>query len=279
MRRHNVEDIHIVDDDQIFKGIDTSVWRVQALYRFLLSDYLSKDVHRVLYLDCDVIVNDSLDELFEMDMSGKSIAACLDPQTYDKGVFLRLGYDCSRKYVCSGVLMMNLDFWRETSLAREMIDYMKSNPKKILFPDQDAINTLCCDTKVILPSEYGVQVSFFRCPDFIREHVDEITLLMESPSIIHYAGYQPWVYCKNKSIHSEIWWEKYKSLGTFHRVKIEYLLGIVKYAIRYLLSVFHLVPRNSRIHIDQYYNHPRVTREMVLNEMNDMKLTSRRLNQ
>lgn len=115
LSRYNVE-FHIIENDQIFEGIDVSVWSVYTLYRLFLPNYLEKNIHKILYLDCDVIVNDNLDELFEIDMQGKAVAGSIDPQTYSKDVFQRLDYDYSYKYICAGVLLMNLDYWREFNL-------------------------------------------------------------------------------------------------------------------------------------------------------------------
>lgn len=259
---YNVE-FHLIESDKVFDGIDTSVWSVYTLYRLFLPKYLNKDIHKVLYLDCDVIVNDSLDELFEMDMKGKAIAGCIDPQTYNKEAFARLGYGYHKKYICAGVLLMNIDYWRDFDLSTRVIDYMKSNSDKIAFLEQDALNYLCCDNKIILPARYGVQVSFFLHENFLCEHISEMQELIVSPAIIHYAGYQPWVYCKNKSIHSDLWWNTYKSLHAFPSVITGYYSSIIKYVVRYLLSVCHVIQHNNKYHIDQYYNHPRIRKKNV----------------
>lgn len=266
LSRYNVE-FHIIENDQIFEGIDVSVWSVYTLYRLFLPNYLEKNIHKILYLDCDVIVNDNLDELFEIDMQGKAVAGSIDPQTYSKDVFQRLDYDYSYKYICAGVLLMNLDYWREFNLSEQIINYMKTHPDKIEFLEQDALNYLCREHKTILPACYGVQVPFFRHTEFLKEHSNEIQRLMDKPLIIHYAGYQPWVYCKNKSLHQKLWWGTYKSLKAFPEVRVDYCKSILKYAVRYLFSVLHILQRDSKYHIDKYYNHPRIRRGKVMKRL------------
>lgn len=255
--------VYIIDGDTIFDGIDYSVWSIYTLYRLFLPRCLDADVKKVLYLDCDVIVNDDLDELFSIDLTDKAIAACVDPQTYNDEVFERLGYSRDKKYICAGVLLMNLDYWRKNNLSQEIIEYMKLNPDKILFLEQDAMNYLCCDSKIVLPAKYGVQVSFFRDEKIVQDHLREMLELIDNPSIIHYAGYQPWVYCKNKALHSKLWWDTFRSLKTFRKVELDYILGIIKYALRYVLTIMHIIPRNNKYHIDQYYNHPKVTKKSI----------------
>ena len=252
LKRWNVE-IYMVEDDKIFDGIDVSVWSKYTLYRLFLPNYLDKGIRKILYLDCDVIVNGSLDELFNLDMSDMAVGGCIDTLTYSDEVFTRLGYDYSDGYICAGVLLMNLDYWRNANLSTRIINYMKSNPDKIAFLEQDALNLLCCNNKIILPARYGVQVPFFRNDKFIEEHIDELEELIERPTIVHFAGYQPWIYCKNKSLHSRLWWDTYKSLKAFPQVKVDYVKSIVKYLGRYILSKLHLIGEYNKYHINQYY--------------------------
>lgn len=53
-------------------------WTVEIYYRLALPEVLPEKIDRVLYLDVDIIVTDSLQELYDMDLQGKSIGACKD---------------------------------------------------------------------------------------------------------------------------------------------------------------------------------------------------------
>ena len=236
-----------------------STWSIYTWYRLLLPKYINVKIKRILYLDCDVIVNDNLDFLFSMDMDNKSIAACVDIQAYNMYHYERLNYDSKLRYICAGVLLMNLDKWRKEGLAFKIIDFAKQNVDKILWPDQDSINYICKDDKIILPSKYGVLVPFFRDNRFIKEHLDEMDDLMKRPAIIHYAGYQPWVYPKNKSMHADLWWKTYNSLHAFHKVKISNILYFLKYCIKVIMRNLKLIKKDSNM----YYSHPRVKEKEV----------------
>ena len=68
-------------DDDIFKGYPTThQFRLSTYYRFLFADILPKDVHKLIYLDCDTLVLDSLRELWDIDVTNYSIAAVEDQQ-------------------------------------------------------------------------------------------------------------------------------------------------------------------------------------------------------
>ena len=49
-------------DDEVLTDLPVMAWSIYAWYRILLPDLLDESIHRVLYLDCDVLVNDNLDE-------------------------------------------------------------------------------------------------------------------------------------------------------------------------------------------------------------------------
>ena len=47
-----------------------------SLYYFVYWEYLFKELNTALYLDCDTIIDGSLDELFALDLEGKDFAMC-----------------------------------------------------------------------------------------------------------------------------------------------------------------------------------------------------------
>ena len=55
---------------QLGFDFDTSGWNEIVLARLLMARFLPNDLHRVLYLDADVIVRRPLDDLWTMDLNG-----------------------------------------------------------------------------------------------------------------------------------------------------------------------------------------------------------------
>ena len=172
-------------------------WSKYTWYRVYLPELLPKSVGRVLYLDCDVCVTDQLDELFDMDMEEKAIAGVLDPESYSDSVYDRLGYSSDKKYICAGVLMMNIHYWRKADISEKVLDYGKTYPEKTLFPDQDAINVICQDVKVILSPKYS---PFLRIAKFFEKeewneyiHIQQSSIMQvvlhgrEILTIIHFT--------------------------------------------------------------------------------------------
>ena len=178
-----------------------SVW-----YRVLLPEYLSDEVHRILFLDADTLVTGSLDALFELDLDGRSVAGCLDPLSFNADTFERLEYDPALKYLCAGVLMINLDYWREHGLEERIIAFATDQAERLRFWDQDAVNYVCRDTKLVLPLRYGVMSCFF-WPAWVGRigSKEELRECLLDPAIIHFAGNAPWKKELSRMLFHEDW--------------------------------------------------------------------------
>lgn len=198
--------IYKVEDEGRFNGLNFS-WSKYGWYRLFIPKLLSTDIKKVLYLDCDVCVCNSLNELFNIDMTDKAIAAAIDPESYGENVYSRLNLLRENGYICSGVLMMNLDFWRKNKIADKILDYGKKYPNLTLFPDQDAINVVCDRSKVILPPKYS---PFLRIAKYYPEN--EWKEYFNHPTIVHYAGCAPWKGNPNNHPLHHLWWETFNKL-------------------------------------------------------------------
>lgn len=228
--------IHHVDNNQLLGLKDT--WSIQAWYRIFLPKILNTDIHRVLYLDADTIVTGALNDLFSMDMTNKSIAAVMDIESYNPETFKRCRYDSSKKYVCSGVLLMNLDYWREYNMTNLIIDWASKNIDRIKFPDQDTINYLCQDTKILLPLKYGILNCFFYDKEILcSEYLTEVKECISTPVIIHYAGLNPWKIELAKHVQNEEW-NKYNRMLK-HPAKRHYITKGVNLIKLLVWNLFH----------------------------------------
>lgn len=200
-----------VEDNRV-EALKKGSWTKYTWYRIFLPTLLPKNVRTVLYLDVDTLVVGDIKELFKLDIKDIAIAGCIDPQNYKQETFIRCGYDSQKRYVCAGVLLMNLDYWRKTDLTETLIKFAIDNNKTIMFPDQDSINCVCQDSKIVLPLKYGVMDWFFQNDQYNRSELSEE--LQESilhPAIIHYAANLPWIKeFDNRLFHDE--WRRYNKM-------------------------------------------------------------------
>ncbi len=202
-------DVIIVDDSRL-QGLKDS-WTIYTWYRVLLPEVLDASVHRVLYLDADVLVVNTIEELFRLDMTGKAIAGTIDFQSKDSSTYQRCGYEMDKQYVCAGVLLMNLDYWREHDIADQVVRWGSENNARIQFPDQDSINYICRDSKILLPLNYDIVDGFFHDGYYYHNYPQELRKCIKSPIIIHYAGQAPWVVELSKHLMQDEW-DKYNKM-------------------------------------------------------------------
>ena len=115
----------------------------EMYYRIFAAKYLPEDVDRVLYLDPDIIVNGSLNELYEIPLGEKYFAAASH-----NGIMMRLfngarlGLKRGCPYVNSGVLLINLEKLRQELKYEEVFYYIQKKKRRLLLPDQDVISGL-----------------------------------------------------------------------------------------------------------------------------------------
>ena len=89
-------------DKSVFSGlIVNSRYPFSIYYRYLLSEMLTR-VKKVIYLDCDIIVKNSLRPLYDIDITDKPVAAVIDQNCDDTTILNRVRI--KSQYWNSGVL-------------------------------------------------------------------------------------------------------------------------------------------------------------------------------
>lgn len=113
-----------------------------TLLRSVLSKILTED--RVLLLDPDAVVCDSIDKLWDYDISDYYFAAV--PET-------RASTHELQPYYNAGVMLMNLGKFRKDRMDDSMI--VELNQQFYPHLEQDALNYLCHDHILELPSDFS----------------------------------------------------------------------------------------------------------------------------
>ena len=235
----------IIVDDSKLRGLKDT-WTIYTWYRVLLPEILDKDVHRVLYLDADVLVAGNIGELFRLDMTDKAIAGTIDFQSKDISTYKRCGYEPEKEYVCAGIMLMNLDYWREHDIANQVVRWGRDNNDRIQFPDQDSINYICRNAKILLPLKYDIVDGFFHDDYYYKNYPQELGECVESPVIIHYAGQAPWVVELSSHLLQDEW-ETYNQALRQPVKKVYQSKGFLKIkVILYRLFHFNTIRRLER---------------------------------
>ena len=166
---------------------------VPIYYRLLMAKILPESVNKVLYLDADMIVRRDLTELWDIPLENYSVAAV--PNQSDCGQYWeRLGYPKELGYFNSGVLLINLDYIRRYNLTSVFIEYIKNNPQRLVCPDQDVLNFVLKDSKIMLPVRYNSQEGFYRDPpEKVIGDKQSFESDINNPYIVHFTKEKPWM--------------------------------------------------------------------------------------
>ena len=174
---------------------------ITAYARLFLPNLLSSDVERVLYLDCDVVVSGSIEAFYCVDFQEQWVAGVLD--TLGGTPKTSVGMALNDEYLNSGVLLMNLDTWREADVTHKCLDFLLDHNGKVTHHDQGIINGVCNHHKLVVHPRFNVTASFFSHPYWLLKKLaspfyssEEVNEAISAPAIIHFTqGFfnRPWV--------------------------------------------------------------------------------------
>ncbi len=205
-------------DEKAFSGIEIKHGdlSIATFYRLLLPSLLDESISKILHLDCDVIVLEDIHELFEIDLTGFGVAAIKDSTPGNDAHRRVMGQQLDDRSFCAGVMMINLDYWREHDSQSRMLKYANEMSARLVMEDQDVLNHEFHGRWFQLPYKYGyapmaiVQLDRNQRWSDIKEYVF-------SPSIIHYATHvKPWLDIRIPM--DECYW-KYVKLSGFPNPK------------------------------------------------------------
>lgn len=167
---------------------------ITTYFRCFLTLILPESVSKVIYMDSDTIVCGSIKELWETDIEGYALGGVEDMWSSKKELFVRLGYPEHYSYFNAGVILFNLNFWREHHIQDEIITFIRKNSDKLEHNDQDVLNGVLHNRKKFLPFRYNMQDGFFRQKRKVRKESEPILdAEMDKATIIHFtARKKPW---------------------------------------------------------------------------------------
>lgn len=220
---------HFVDvpDLNIPKSLTSNRWPKSAFTRMFSGELMPMDIHKILYLDCDIIVKGNISFLDSFDTKGYAVSAVKDcvSKQYKK----KIGIANEDSYVNAGVLLMDLDKMRELDIRKMMSEFVDSHEGLVSYADQDILNGMFKGKFGILPPEYDVmtqmcaytykQILQYRRPSFYYSK-EEIENAQRNPVIIHYTtcmlNIRPW--CKNSKHPWASEFDKYQAMSPWANV-------------------------------------------------------------
>lgn len=181
---------HDLDRSQVFGDLAASLPQNKRLTnivyaRLMVDVLLGPSVERLLYLDCDILVRAPIEDLYAIDLKGKSIAAgrdLLGPIIFAGRDFRqnRDLFDIADPYFNAGVILIDLKRWRDRALLELVETLMASGTMARLYYDQDFLNIAFRGDWLMLDPAWNLMD-----PRKVHEPLD--------PRIAHYSGEaKPW---------------------------------------------------------------------------------------
>ena len=164
-----------------------------SYYRLMLSEILPKSIRKVLYLDGDIIVRHSLLPLWDTNLKDYAVGVVPDRIEWEEAFYHRLNIPPQFGYFNAGVVLINLEYWREHNVAKDFISYIQEHADILDCCDQDVLNAFFYDKKVVIPLKYNLICGFLRKhPQDFGKYEKELIDAFKNPVIVHFSGEKPW---------------------------------------------------------------------------------------
>lgn len=179
----------------------------ETYYRFFIPDLFPK-YKKVIYLDCDIVVNGDISELYNIDLGNNYVAGApeevftLHPNFMD---YPRkaLGIE-PEDYFNAGVMLLNTERLLKDKIAEKFVALAQKYTFRIV-QDEDYLNVLLKDHKIILPLDWNKTA--FKNPAYDK-----------MPKIIHYKIiWRPWHY--ENVLYEDLFWNFAKQTDFFLDLK------------------------------------------------------------
>ena len=287
---HNITDENkkIILDFIKQKNISLSFYKIEAsdfehyyvydqvsfeTYFKISAPRLLNEYQKILFLDCDIIVLEDIQDLLTTDLHGKTIGAhyCtiwngmissnLEFYHYTTD-FLELKNP--QNYFQAGVMLIDVKKYINKNYEAKLIEFINNNELKCA--EQCAFNYVCKEDVYYIDGKWNFETeqAEFRgfipyiSPKFIQERQQN----RQSPGIVHYAGSQkPWFYPDED--FADIWWEyakktpfyeeivkRYKEHKAKRKNEVKKELKLIKFKVRKysLLSFFTFGKKHKYYH-------------------------------
>lgn len=227
-------------------------------FRLLLPEILPSHVSKVIYLDCDIIVNESIEELWNIDLTNNAIAAV--PEIGSGNNAERLGYPIEYGYFNAGVALMNLDYCRENKICNMFMEYIHKHRDILRYNDQDVLNGVLYDKCIHIMPMWNM-TSIIYLPDLkcrgdarngcvINDYAAEKSnarKFKRNPPVLHYVSRpKPW---QNGCTHPlyGLYFHYAKKTITYQHIQPQPVIPRYWAVFKYYLYVY-LVCIKQRIH-------------------------------
>lgn len=167
----------------------------EMYFRLLSGEILPESLHKILYLDPDILVINEITPLWQLDLGEALLAAATHAgvtNLTNNINHLRLSTDSD--YYNSGVMLINLDVARQQVKVADIQRTLEKYRHYLILPDQDVLNHLYGQFIKQIPEEiwnYDTRKNLTYLAKSLGEH--NLFWVMQNTAILHFCGRpKPW---------------------------------------------------------------------------------------
>lgn len=205
----------------------------EIMIKLFTQDILNVGIDKVIWLDSDVIVLKSLLEFYNYDISKKYFIAYEDQKVKDE-YLKKINFDINKRYLCVGVMLINLDEIRKNEhYKKDIIECIENNYDVFEYTEQDVVNKLYYEKSTVLVFPY----KYNRFVDTI--HSNEIN--EQNISVLHYEGphQKPWKGCACR--HYMLWWKYARTIKEYRPLFWKIMPTYIKNYIKKIFVKIRLI--------------------------------------
>jgi len=186
VHQHNHEILfYTIDESMLSNIVLVNKWTHAVYYRLLFPQLVPADIGRLLYIDTDTLVLNDLRELYEHQLHYHPVGAVYDNYVINHP---EIGIEGTGNYFNSGVLLMDLQAWKEQKISEKAFDFLNNFPEKIVYVDQDALNVVLKDNWKKMAFKYNLLFSYISQTLPLSEQKD----FLKDKVILHFTLQRPW---------------------------------------------------------------------------------------
>lgn len=194
---------------------------LSAYARLFLPSVIDKNIEKIIYLDCDSVINSSLEDLWKINLDNYYVAGVID--TVSAETKLKVNMEINKPYINSGMLLINLKKWKEDQIEKRFIKFINSYNGQVFHHDQGTINGVLHEKFLLLHPKYNAMTTFFTMTrqeimqyyglkDYYSE--TELNEAISTPVYIHFTPAfvnRPWIRgCKHPLV---LYYKKYLDMS------------------------------------------------------------------
>jgi len=171
-----------------------------------VAEFLPADVHRAIWLDCDILVLDDLAALWDRPFGGATTMAVQDSlvpfvsSRFGVGGYNDLRIDPDTPYFNAGMMVIDVKAWRSAEISRLALQYLKKYHARVCFWDQEALNAVLAGHWSPLEPRWNWSATLDRLNGSSSNHRDSMPA---QARLIHFSGnIKPWLINDGGSLDS-----------------------------------------------------------------------------